>query len=138
MSTHNDAVQRAFESLLVQARAHKQRGPTVAAVAARAGISRSSMYRFHPAVVAQIQAANGVRDAKKHDHLRLKAQLLVSQLKSERELSRALARACAELAAEKAAIEDRLEDERLSLQLRIGQLEQQLQGKKNVRVLQPR
>jgi len=52
MSANNDVVRRAFESLLVQARGHKQRPPTIAAVAARAGNLRSSMYRFHPAVAS--------------------------------------------------------------------------------------
>lgn len=137
MSAHNDAVQRAFESLLVEAREHKELSPTIVAVAARAGIARSSLYRFHPGVVAQIRALTGQRDAKKQDQLRAKAQLLAGQLKSERQLTAALARACAELAAEKVALEEQFEDERMSLQLRISYLEKQLQGRKNVTILRP-
>jgi len=137
MTAVNDAVRRAYESLLVQARARKERSPTIADVAARAGISRSSMYRFHPGIVAQIRALNGQRDARKQDQLRVKAQLLASQLKSERQLSSALARACAELAAEKGALQEQFEDEKLSLQLRVDRLEKQLQGRKHLRVLHP-
>jgi hypothetical protein len=135
MSTNSDVVQRAFESLLVQSRTHKERSPTIAAVAARAGITRSSIYRFHPGVVAQIRALNGERDSRKQDQLRVKAQLLAAQLRSERELTRALARACAELAAEKAAMKEEFEDVKLSLQLRVEHLERQLRGGSTIRLL---
>jgi hypothetical protein len=135
MSTNRDVVQRAFESLLVQSRTHKERSPTIAAVAARAGISRSSIYRFHPGVLAQIRTLNGERDSRKQDQLRVKAQLLAAQLRSERELTRALARACAELAAEKAAMKEEFEDEKLSLQLRVEHLEMQLRGGSAIRLL---
>ena len=135
MSAHHEAVQRAFESLLVESRAHAERKPTIAAVAARAGISRSSMYRFHPGIVAQIRSLTGDRDARKQDQLRVKAQLLATQLKSERQFIRALARACAELAAEKAALQEQFENERLSLQLKVAHLEKQLQGRRNVTIL---
>jgi hypothetical protein len=128
MSTNSDVVQRAFESLLVQSRAHKARPPTIAAVAARARISRSSIYRFHSGVVAQIRALNGERDFRKQDQLRVKAQLLTAQLRSEKELTRALARACSELAADKAAMKEELDDRNLSLQLRVEHLERQLHG----------
>jgi len=130
-----DQVRSAFESLRVEARGKKTAPPSVAAVAARAGISRSSMYRFHPTVVAEIRAANGARDAKKQDQLRLKVQLLASQLKAEKRLSAALARACAELATQKAVLAEELADARLSAQLRVQHLENQLQGRKNVRLL---
>jgi hypothetical protein len=137
MGTNGDVVRRAFESLLDHSRAHKERSPTIAAVATCAGISRSSMYRFHPGVVAQIRALNGDRDARKADQLRVKAQLLVAQLKSEKQLVSALARACAELAAEKAALTERFEDERLRLQLRVDHLEKQLHGSKHITLLRP-
>ena len=65
----------------------------------------------------------------------MKAQLLVAQLRSERELTRALARACAELAAEKAAMKEEFEDEKLSLQLRVEHLEMQLRGGSAIRLL---
>jgi hypothetical protein len=103
MRTNSDVVRRAFESLLIQSRTHRERSPMIAAIAARAGVSRSSIYRFHPGVVAQIRALNGEHDSRKQDQLRVKAQLLATQLRSEKELTRALARSCAELAAEKAA-----------------------------------
>ena len=137
MSAHHEAVHRAFASLLVASRAHGEPSPTIATVAARAGISRSSMYRFHPSVVAQIRILTGHRDARKQDQLRVKAQLLAAQFRSERQFSRALARACAELAAEKAALQEQLEDERLSLQLKVDRLEKQLQGRKKLTLLRP-
>jgi AcrR family transcriptional regulator len=138
MSAHANAVRRAFESLQVQAREHGERPPTVAAVAARAGISRASMYRFHPGIVGKIRALHGRLEVTKQDQLRVKLQLLEAQLKSERQFSRALARACAELAAQKAAQEEQFEDERLSLQLKLERLETQLQGKRPVRVVDVR
>jgi hypothetical protein len=138
MSSNSDVVQRAFELLLVQSRTHQERPPTIAAVAARAGIARSSIYRFHPTVVAQIRTLTGRRDSTKQDQLRVKAQLLAAQLQSEKELTRALARACAELAAEKATLEEQLDDERLSFQLRIDSLEKKLRGSNVVKLLRSR
>ena len=122
----------------MESRAHKERSPTIAAVAARAGISRSSIYRFHPGIVAQIRALNGQRDARKQDQLRVKAQLLAAQLKLEQQFSRALARACVELAAQKAELREQFEDERLSLQLKVEHLEAQIRGTRHLRVIDTR
>lgn len=104
MNDSDDAVQRAFDALLIKARADGVRGPTVAAVAARANISRSSMYRFHTDVVSRIQALSAPRRTSRRDALCAKMRLLSRQLKAERDLTKALARACAELAAEKVAL----------------------------------
>jgi hypothetical protein len=93
------------------------------------------MYRFHAAVVAQIRATTEAVGAKKQDQLRLKAQLLASQLKSERQLSAALARACAELAAQKSALQEQLADERTGFELRLRHLEEQLRGRRSVQLL---
>jgi AcrR family transcriptional regulator len=116
-------VQRAFDALLIKARAEGGRAPTVAGVAARAGISRSSMYRFHGDVVARIQALSDPRRNTRQDALHAKVRLLAQQLKAERELTRALARACAELAAEKVALNEQLEEERVRFRLRLESLQ---------------
>jgi hypothetical protein len=57
-----DAVRRAFDALLLKARVESARAPTVATVAARASISRSSMYRFHIDVIARRTAQAHQRD----------------------------------------------------------------------------
>jgi hypothetical protein len=134
----DNLVQRMFESQLIEAKANGSRLPSVTSVAAGAGISRSSMYRYHSAVVARIQAPTRCRENDKREQLRLKVQLLGKQLTAERMLTRALARACAELAAEKAAMKDQFHDDKLSLQLRVEQLEHQIQGKKPLRLLRAR
>ena len=135
MSATGDSVLRTFESQLIRAKADRSRLPSVASVAASAGISRSSMYRFHSAIVARIQALADGRKIDKREQLSLKVQLLSKQLKSERALTRALARACAELAADKIAMKEQFEDERLSLQLRVEHLEKQLRGGRTVTLL---
>jgi hypothetical protein len=128
-------IQRVFETLRVEARANKAAAPTVAAVAARSGVSRSSLYRFHPQIVAQIHALRENREIRKQDQFRLKAQYLAKQLKAEKQLTSALARACAELAAEKIAMKELFEDERLSFQLKLEHLEKKLRGAKLVRMI---
>lgn len=132
MNTSDDPVHRVFEVLLVKARAEGTRGPSVASVAARAGISRSSMYRFHIDVVAQIQALSAPKQAARQDALRTKTRLLAQQLRSEKELTRALARACAELSAEKMALAEQLEEERLRFSLRLEALQKKLRGRQVV------
>lgn len=132
MSAIRDRVQRAFESLLVKARMEHSRLPTVASVAARAGIARSSMYRFHAGVVGQIQSLSRDREAAKYNQLRLKVEILSQQLRSERDLTKALARACAELAAQKAALVEQLQDERVSFQLQVEHLQTKLGGERVV------
>jgi phage I-like protein len=130
MSARHDEVHRAFEALSLKARTGEARAPTVASVAARANISRSSMYRFHPEVVARIQALSAPMRAAQRDTLRAKARLLGRQLQAERELAKALARACAELAAEKTALTEFLEEERLRSTLRIESLQKKLRGER--------
>jgi len=132
-----DPVQRAFDALLAKARAEGTRGPTVISVAARASISRSSMYRFHADIVAQIKALSTPKQAAGQDTLRTKLRLLVRQLKSEKDLTKALARACAELAAEKAALAEQLEEEQLRFSLRLEALQKKLRGVKPARLLHP-
>lgn len=123
MSTKSDAVRRAFERQLIDARAGGQAPPSVASIATAVGISRSSMYRFHPEVVARIQALAGVRQDEKHEQLRLKSHLLAEQLNAEKALTRALARVVAELAAEKEAMREDFEDTKAHLELRIERLQ---------------
>jgi hypothetical protein len=65
----------------------------------------------------------------------VKGQLLAAQLRSAKELTRALARTCAELAAEKAVMKEEFEEVKLSLQLRVEQLERQLRGGNTIRLL---
>lgn len=134
MNASDDPVQRVFEVLLVKARAEGARGPSVASVAARAQISRSSMYRFHSDVVAQIQALSAPKQIARQDALRTKMRLLSQQLQSEKELTRALARACAELSAEKMRLTEQLEEERLRFSLRLEALQKKLRGVKHVRL----
>jgi len=128
MSANQDQVRRLFESLLVEARATQSQFPTVSSVAKAAGISRSSMYRFHAGVVTQIQSLTGDQNARRRDQLRVKAQLLAQQLKAEKELTKALAKVCAELAAEKVALSEQLEEERLRFTLRLEGLQKKLRG----------
>ena len=135
MNVTSDAVQGAFEALLLKARTERKAAPTVAAVAAKTNISRSSMYRFHADVVARIQALSAPKRAAQHGALITKVQILNRQLKAEKELSKALARAYVELAAQKAALAEELEDERLRFQLRMEHIERQAQGKRSVQVL---
>jgi AcrR family transcriptional regulator len=137
MSAKSDAVQNAFERELIKARAWGQAAPSVALIAAAAGVSRSSMYRFHPRIVARIQELTGQRQDAKRDQLHVKVRLLAEQLKAEKTLARALARVVAELAAEKVAMTQAFEDEKLSLQLRVAHVEKALQGRKNLRLLRP-
>jgi hypothetical protein len=131
----DDEVQRAFDTLLIKARAEGGWTPTVAAVAARAGISRSSMYRFHSEVVARIQALSSPQRNARHDALHAKVRLLAQQLKAERELTKALARACGELAAEKVALDEQLEEERLRFRLRLESLQKTSRGVRAFRVI---
>jgi AcrR family transcriptional regulator len=137
VSAAHDTVQRAFEALLIKARTEGLRAPTVASIAARAGISRASMYRFHPDVVARIQALSAPSQTAQHDAIRAKVRLLTGQLKAEKDLTKALARACAELAAEKVAFTEQLEEERLRFTLRLENLQKKLRGIKPVRLLHP-
>ena len=130
-----DRIQRVFETLRVEARANKAAAPTVAAVTARSGVSRSSLYRFHPHIVAQIHALRGNREIRKQDQYRLKAEFLAKQLTAEKQLTGALARACAELAAEKIAMKELFDDERLSFQLKLEHLEKKPRGGKPVRLV---
>jgi hypothetical protein len=132
VNASDDPVHRVFEALLVKARAEGTRRPSVAAVAARAGISRSSMYRFHTDVVAQIQALSVPRQIARQDTLRTKTRLLAQQLQTEKDLTRALARACAELAAEKMALAEQLDEERLRFSLRLEALQRKLRGRRVV------
>lgn len=138
MTAAYEAVQRAFDALLLKARTEGARAPTVTAVAARASLSRSSMYRFYPDVVARIQALSAPSRTLRRDMLHTKIQMLTRLLKAEKDLTKALARACAELAAEKIAMVEQLEDERLSFNLRVEHLQKQLQGRKHVRVIEGR
>jgi hypothetical protein len=135
VSAAHDAVQHAFEALLIKARAGGARAPTVAAVAARAGISRASMYRFHSDVVARLQALSAPSRAAQQGAIRAKVRLLAGQLKAEKDLTKALARACAELAAEKVALVEQLEEERLRFTLRLENLQKKLRGVKPVKLL---
>lgn len=114
---------------------HGGRAPTVASVAARASISRSSMYRFHADIVARIQALSDPQRAAQQNVLRAKVRLTARQLKAEKELTKALARACAELAAEKMALAEQLEEEGLRFTLRLEALQKKLRGTKHVRLL---
>lgn len=134
MNVTHEAVQSAFDTLLLKARKDGTRGPTVASVAERASISRSSMYRFHTDVVERIQALSAPKRAMQQNVLRTKVQLLDRQLKAEKNLSKALARACAELAAEKAMLSEELEDERLRFTLRLEALQKELRGVRPVRL----
>jgi AcrR family transcriptional regulator len=133
MSTRSDAVRRAFEQQLIDARASGQAPPSVASIAAAVGIARSSMYRFHPEVVARIQALAGGRRDEKHEQLRLKSRLLSEQLNAEKALTRALARVVAELAAESEAMRNEFEDATAHLELRIERL-QKIHARKGARV----
>ncbi len=128
-------VQRAFDALLIKARAGGGRAPTVAGVAARAGISRSSMYRFHAEVVARIQGLSAPKQHVRQDAVHAKVRLLGQQLKSERELTKALASACAELAAEKVALNEQLEEERLRFRLRLESLQKTSRGARAFRLV---
>jgi hypothetical protein len=135
MNVTQDSVQRAFESLMLRARTEGKAGPTVAAVAAKANISRSSMYRFHSGIVARIQALSAPKRAAQQVALLKKVHILVRQLKAEKELTKALASACAELAAQQAALTEELEEERLRFQLRVEQMERHSTGKRSIRVI---
>jgi len=137
VSTTHEAVQRAFEALLVKARVDGARAPTVTSVAAGASISRSSMYRFHPEIVGRIQALAAPKRATQQETLRAKLRLLCRHLQAERDLTKALARACAELAAEKVALKEQLEEERLRFTLRLEALQKRLRGVKPVKLLHP-
>lgn len=108
MSATHDTVQSAFEALLVRARRDGTRPPTIVSVAEQAGISRSSMYRFHADVVLRIQPLANSKRALHQNAMQTKVRLLARQLKAEKDLSKALARACAELAAEKAMLLEEL------------------------------
>jgi hypothetical protein len=135
VSESDGDVRRAFEALLIKARAEGGRAPTVAGVAARADISRSSMYRFHAEVVARIQALSAPKRNARQDALNAKVRLLTQQLKAERELTKALARACAELAAEKVALTEQLEEERLRFRLRLESLQKTSRGVRAFRLV---
>jgi AcrR family transcriptional regulator len=128
-------VQRAFEALLIKARAEGRHAPTVAGVAARAGISRSSMYRFHAEVVARIQGLSAPQRTARQGALHAKVRLLTQQLEAQRELTKALAQACAELAAEKVALNEQLEEERLRFGLRLESVQKTSRGVKAFRVV---
>jgi hypothetical protein len=132
VNASDDPVHRVFEVLLFKARAEGTHRPSVASVAARAGISRSSMYRFHTDVVAQIQALSAPKQTVRQDALRTKMRLLAQQLRSEKDLTRALARACAELSAEKMALAEQLDEERLRFSLRLEAVQKKLRGAKPV------
>lgn len=138
MSTTAETVQRVYDALLLKARKDGARAPTVASVASHAGISRSSMYRFHADVVARIQALSDPQHAAQQNTLRAKVGLTTRQLRAERELTKALARACAELAAEKMALAEQLEEERLRFTLRFEALQKRLRATKPVRLLHSR
>jgi len=133
----DEVVQHAFEALLIEARAKGARPPTVASIAARANISRSSMYRFHSDVVSQIQALGAPTRAVRQGAQNAKMRLLAQQLRAERDLTKALGRACAELAAEKIRLAEQLEEERLRFTLRLEALQKKLRGTKHVRLLRP-
>ena len=137
MNVTHETVQRVFEALLIKARAEGARAPTVASVAACAGISRASMYRFHTDVVARVQALSAPSRAAQQGAIRAKVRLLTGQLKAGKDLTKALARACAELAAEKVALVEQLEDERLRFTLRLESLQKKLRGSKPVTLLHP-
>lgn len=128
MNDSDGDVQRAFDALLIKARAEGGRAPTVAGVAASAGISRSSMYRFHAEVVARIQTLSAPKRNARQDALHAKVRLLTQRLKAERELTKALARACAELAAEKLALTEQLDEERVRFRLRLETLQKTSRG----------
>lgn len=135
MSSTGNSVQRTFEQQLVRWRSGEAPQPTVTSVATGAAVSRSSLYRFHPLVVARIHGLRGDLTEKKHTQLHMKITVLATQLKTEKALSSALARACAELAAANTALKEQLEDERLRFELRLQHLEKQLRGRRNVRLL---
>jgi hypothetical protein len=135
MNTTRQLVQSAFESLLLKARREGKAAPTIASVAARAKVSRSSMYGFYADVVAQIQGLSARKQTARQSTLLTKVRLLRQQLKTEKELTKALARACIELAAQKTALADELEEERLRFQLRMQHIEHQAKGTRAMRVL---
>jgi hypothetical protein len=130
-----ERVLQAFDTELAKARTENRKFPTAASIAKLAGISRSSIYKFHPGIVDRIRELQGDRYDNKLQQLRLKVTVLRDRLQREKDTVAALARACAEVAAERDEIRETLEDEKLGLRLQIEHLRRQLQGQRNVRTI---
>lgn len=127
-----ERVRHAFDTELAKARIEGRNAPTAAAIAKLAGISRSSIYKFHPGIIERIRELQGDLFDSKLQQLRLKVTVLRDQLQREKDTSAALARACAEVAAERDEIKEKLNDEILSLRLQMDHFRRQFKDQRKV------
>ncbi len=119
MSRIEEALDRAFQRQLANWRAGGV-PPSVASVAAAAGVSRQNVYKSHRSIVDRIRLeVAGVGTPKSVQNLHMLG-VVRRALAREKERTKALSRLCAELAAE--LVETRQEFEHEIAQLR-GQLE---------------
>ena len=134
MDSKRNEIQSALEWELSRARS-EGRAPTVMSVANRAGVDRSTLYRYYPDIVARLRPNREKKTAREIDQLRIKCRLLSDRLKKEKQINSALAQACTELGVELLELRNSMQDERLAMRTRIEHLEGKLTGMEKVTLI---
>ncbi|WP_395601644.1 TetR/AcrR family transcriptional regulator [Pseudomonas sp. A1230] len=99
---------------------------SVTLLASESGVSRSSLYKYYPDIIAKLKADHDRKEIPTIELQGLKLSILRQKLEEQRDLVTALTRICSEQMIEISELNARLHDEKESKDLKIAFLESQL------------
>ncbi|CAM3273712.1 hypothetical protein SAMN04490207_3875 [Pseudomonas gessardii] len=99
---------------------------SVTLLASESGVSRSSLYKYYPDIIAKLKADHDRKEIPPIELQGLKLSILRQKLEEQRDLVTALTRICSEQMIEISELNARLHDEKESKDLKIAFLQSQL------------